>query len=126
VYLLDTHVLIWAYHKPERLSQAAVRAIESGAVTVSAASLWELELKRDKKGSPVADPTEWWSRYVTLRGVAVLGIQAYHIQRLASLPPIHKDPFDRILVCQALHEKMDLVTDDDQIRRYAEVLTPVW
>ena len=125
-YLLDTQVLIWAFHKPERLSQKATRIVESGDTAVSAASLWELLLKKDKPGAPIADPGAWWQRYITLRGVEVLPIHAYHIAHLETLPPFHKDPFDRILICQSMHEGSSLVTSDEEINRYLGYISPVW
>jgi PIN domain nuclease of toxin-antitoxin system len=126
VYLLDTQVLIWAFHKPERLSQTALDIIGSGKGAVSAVSLWELLIKKEKPAAPIADPTAWWRRFVTLQGVEVLPIHAYHIAHLETLPPHHKDPFDRMLICQSLHEGVPLVTSDQEIHRYYGVINPVW
>ena len=125
-YLLDTQVLIWAVHKPERLSETARGIIGSGRGAVSAASLWELLIKKDKPVTLIADPSAWWRRFVTLQGVEVLPIHAYHIAHLEQLPALHKDPFDRILICQSLHEGLPLVTSDQAIHRYYGIINPVW
>jgi len=126
VYLLDTHALVWAVTKPELLSKVAASVIEKGEIVVSAASLWELIAKKEKADAPINDPTAWWRRHVTLPGVTVLPIHAYHIKHLATLPQFHKDPFDRILICQAIHEGFRLVTLDEAMRRYHEFAGFVW
>ena len=125
-YLLDTQVLIWAFHKPERLSRTALAIVESGKGAVSAVSLWELLIKKDKPTALIADPAAWWRRFVTLQGVEVLPIHAYHIAHLETLPLHHRDPFDRMLICQSLHEGSPLVTSDQEIHRYHGIIHPTW
>ena len=126
MYLLDTHALIWAIAKPELLSKAAATAIKTGEIAVSAASLWELIVKKEKVDAPIKDPNAWWRRHVTIPGVAVLPIHAYHIKHLETLPQFHKDPFDRILICQAIHEGLRLITNDEAMRRYHQFAGFVW
>ena len=104
----------------------AASVIEKGEVVVSAASLWELIGKKDKADAPVLDPTAWWQRYVTMQSVTVLPIHAYHLKHLDTLPLLHKDPFDRILISQAIHEGFRLVTCDEAVRRYHEFAGMVW
>ena len=58
--------------------------------------------------------------------VEVLPIHAYHVARLAELPPFHKDPFDRLLICQAMHEGCGLVTVDQEIHRYRGFVDSIW
>jgi PIN domain nuclease of toxin-antitoxin system len=126
-YLLDTHSLIWAIHRPDRLSKKVSSIIGSGEVAVSAASLWELLLKKDKPAALIAEPASWWRRYVTGQSIEVLPIQACHVARLEDLPPHHKDPFDRILMCQALHEGAGLVTCDETLHlHYHRIIPLVW
>ena len=125
-YLLDTQVLIWAYYLPERLSKRATTIIESGDAAVSAVSLWEMMIKKDKPGAAIEDPVAWWQRYVTQRGVEMLPIHAYHVAHLGLLPALHRDPFDRVLICQSIHEKCGLVTIDEEIHRYTDLIVPVW
>jgi PIN domain nuclease of toxin-antitoxin system len=126
LYLLDTHVLVWAVDRPELLSRRATSIIKSEMIGVSAASLWELLVKKDKEDAPVKNPNGWWQQFVTSAGVKVLAIEGYHVRHLDTLPPIHKDPFDRILICQCIHEGLKLVTNDKHISRYGRVVSAVW
>ena len=117
--LLDTHTLAWAVNEPERLSSAARHIIEDSEYWVSAASLWEMLLKRNKPRPVVpGDPLAWWRRYVVNGGIRVLAIEWPHISHLDTLPAPTKDPFDRILVCQCIAESFRLVTKDSLIRDY--------
>lgn len=126
LYLLDTQVLIWTYHLPERLSPKAATIVQGGEVAVSAASFWEMMIKKDKPGAPITDPHAWWKRYITQRGVEVLPIHAYHVAHLMTLPSFHRDPFDRILICQSIHERCSLVTIDPEIHQYKDFVTVIW
>ena len=116
--LTDTHSLVWALTDPEALSPLARRVLSDAEVTASAANLWELLLKRGKKGALLADPLAWWDRYVTPNGIRILGIRLIHVIALDRLPDIHKDPFDRILVAQAQVEKLPLVSKDTRLAQY--------
>jgi PIN domain nuclease of toxin-antitoxin system len=90
----------------------------SSSVTASVANLWELLLKVSKPGALVADPVPWWTKYVTRSGIPALAIRTAHIRALAALPELHKDPFDRILVAQAIAEGMTLVSKDRFLAGY--------
>jgi PIN domain nuclease of toxin-antitoxin system len=81
-------------------------------------------LKRRKPGLLVADPLAWWEKYVVRSGIRVLAIRTRHIVSLAGLPDLHKDPFDRILVAQALAERLTLASKDVILARYGAPL--VW
>ena len=116
--LTDTHTLVWALSKPEELSAAARKALATSSFTASVANLWELVLKARKPGALLADPLPWWEQYVTQSHIPTLAIRLTHIRSLARLPEIHKDPFDRILVAQALAEKLGLITRDRDLARY--------
>jgi PIN domain nuclease of toxin-antitoxin system len=114
--LLDTHVLIW-WDAGERLSAAATRAIrEADEVLVSGASAWELAIKASLgkviAQRPLADA-------IADSGFTELPVLVRHAESLASLPPLHRDPFDRLLVAQAITERLTLVTRDEQVRQYA-------
>jgi PIN domain nuclease of toxin-antitoxin system len=127
VNLLDTHVLIWALSAPAKLSPAARRIVEDGELAVSAACLWEMALKQGRKSEIVPDPMAWWERHVRKAGVPIVPIQDVHIMHLDTLPPHHTDPFDRILVCQCIHEGMRLVTRDQSLRdHYQAYVHMVW
>jgi PIN domain nuclease of toxin-antitoxin system len=122
--LTDTHTLVWALSDPEALGRAAREALAGQPFTASVANLWELVLKARKPGALVADPLPWWEKYVVRSGIRVLPIRAPHIRALAGLPDLHKDPFDRILIAQALAEQMTLASKDAMLARYGVPL--VW
>lgn len=119
-YLLDTHSLVRAIDTPEILSDAARQAIEQGPVYLSVVSLWELIIKRKYDSALLSDPVNWWNRHVSANAMTVLTVTAAHIAYLERLPEIHRDPFNRILLCQAVIEDLALVTRDSDIGLYAD------
>jgi PIN domain nuclease of toxin-antitoxin system len=116
--LTDTHTLVWALSDPAALGAGAHAALAGSPFTASVVNLWELVLKSRKPGALVADPLPWWEKYVVGPRIATLAIRTTHIRRLAGLPELHKDPFDRILVAQALAEGLTLATKDAILARY--------
>ena len=116
--LLDTHSLVWALQDSGDLSVRARQALQSADVWVSVASLWELLLKKNRRGALVGDPAPWWDEYVMEAGLQIMGIQNRHVLALDQLPDHHSDPFDRILVAQALSEGCSLVTQDRALKQY--------
>jgi PIN domain nuclease of toxin-antitoxin system len=112
MYLLDTHVLIWAVTVPEELPARIREILAAGDVKASVISYWELTLKKGRQHAPVLDPNAWWDRYITRTAVEVLPVRVAHVNQLNALPDLHKDPFDRILVAQALAEGLTLATKD--------------
>jgi PIN domain nuclease of toxin-antitoxin system len=118
LYLLDTHVLLWAVAQPHRLGADVQTLIKNNEYTVSVASFWELINKKGRRDAPVKDPSAWWERYVTRQRTPVLPIRTAHVAHLEHLPELHKDPYDRILMAQSVVERMPLVTSDEEIRRY--------
>lgn len=115
--LLDTHALIWALGDPAKLSPKSRSAIEDPAneIFVSAASLWEIAIKAGDGKLQVPDDLE---RAIFAVGFQPLEIRFPHVRRLRSLPLHHRDPFDRILVAQAQHEDLAVVTRDGRIPTY--------
>jgi PIN domain nuclease of toxin-antitoxin system len=81
-------------------------------------------IKAGKKNALVADPLLWWSKFVMKTGIPTLPIRTSDVAALYSLPEIHKDPLDRILVAQCVSEGIALVTKDAQLSRYG--ITIVW
>jgi len=122
--LTDTHALVWALSDPESLSANARKALMPADVVASVANLWELCLKAGKKDALLADPVTWWTKYVIEAGIPALSIRSKHILTVATLPDIHKDPFDRILVAQSMVEKRPLVSKDALLARYG--VTVIW
>ena len=115
--LLDTSTVLLALSEPERLSVAARNAIEDPAsiILVSAASAWEITIKRalGKLEAP-----ESVVGAIREAGFETLDITPDHAERAGGLPPHHRDPFDRMLVAQALAEGCRLVTRDDALQDY--------
>ena len=85
---------------------------------LSVGSYWEIVIKVRKGLLEIADPVSWWNRASQLLGAEVLPIRASHVGAIAGLPGIHRDPFDRILVAQAIVEGLSLITSDQQIGAY--------
>ncbi|RUX33546.1 type II toxin-antitoxin system VapC family toxin [Mesorhizobium sp. M2A.F.Ca.ET.042.01.1.1] len=118
--LLDTHLLLWAASEPDRLPLTAVAEMEatSNELLFSAASLWEVAIKRGLgKGGFTVDP-RLLRRGLLDNGYGELAITSEHAVAVDGLPSLHKDPFDRILIAQATVEGITLLTVDDLVARY--------
>ncbi|WP_405061623.1 type II toxin-antitoxin system VapC family toxin [Kribbella sp. NBC_01505] len=114
--LLDTHVLIWWLQGSSELSGELKERIETELeVYVSAASVWELSIKMASGKLPAPDDLLEWVRR---SGVSELPISLEHGDVAGRLPAIHRDPFDRMLIAQALVERLTLVTRDGFIQQY--------
>lgn len=115
--LLDSHVLLWALHNPDRLSSKAREAIvdPTNLVYFSAASAWELEIKVDK--GKLTLPSVWLQVAIET-GLVELPVSSVDAQRSAHLPPHHSDPFDRLLVAQAMGHQLHLATRDGMLAAY--------
>ena len=118
-HLLDTSTLLWALESPEHLSPRARRLVDAGENIVSVASYWEVVIKTQKGLLTIADLATWWRRATELVAARVLPIRASHVTALAALPMLHRDPFDRILIAQAVAEGLDFVTNDEPIGDYS-------
>ena len=118
--LLDTHLLLWAAAEPERLSPAARSLIEetSNVLFYSAASLWEVAIKSGLGREDFAVDSRVLRRNLLDNGYLELAVAGEHAVAVQTMPPIHRDPFDRILVAQASVEGILLVTADDLIASY--------
>jgi PIN domain nuclease of toxin-antitoxin system len=122
--LLDSHVLMWALAEPHRLS-AEVRAdLENrgNEILFSAASIWELAIKSGKKpGSLPLDAQEVFATALQT-GFRELHVTATVAQHVANLPPHHGDPFDRLLIAQAIAERAFFYTADAQLEAYSDLV----
>ena len=117
--LLDTHALLWFLGDDPKLSAAAKAAMESERdVYISIGSFWEIAIKESlgKLQLPVTI-SELIENSIRI-GFTVLPIKADHLALLKTLPRIHGDPFDRLLICQAMSEKAALITMDENIGKY--------
>jgi PIN domain nuclease of toxin-antitoxin system len=118
--LLDTHLLLWAAGQPERLSSKALALIEpsENELFFSAASLWEIVIKRALGRADFRVDARLLRRGLVDNGYSELPIASEHVVAIDNLPPIHKDPFDRILVAQAQVEGIILLTADPVVAGY--------
>ena len=118
--LLDTHLLLWAAGEPGRLSARARALIKDPAneLVFSAASLWEIAIKRRLGRDDFNVDPRLLRRGLIDNGYGELPITSEHAVATDSLPPLHKDPFDRILVAQATVEGITLLTVDPMVTQY--------
>ncbi len=125
-YLLDTHVFLWLAIDDAQLTPA-VRAIFVDAEQecyLSAASVWELAVKASLGKLTLATTLERLVRGGVERGVRLLDVTAGHAYRVEHLPFHHRDPFDRLLIVQAMHDGMAIVSRDSQLDAYP--VTRIW
>ncbi len=116
--LLDTHVLLWCLSDPDELRAAARDAIvdPGNIVFVSTATAWEIEIKREIGKLDVPDDLE---HQLGARAFTELPIRLSHVRGLKTLPRVHRDPFDRMLVAQAIVDGLVIVTRDPAIPKYS-------
>ncbi len=122
--LLDTHVALWAIADSPRLTAEGRRLIlaPSNEVSVSAASVWEIGIKHSlsRRGMPISGRQA--VEYFQEAGYLLLPVTAEHAAFVEELPRHHSDPFDRLLVAQAILEPMRLMTHDQLLRRYSDTV----
>jgi PIN domain nuclease of toxin-antitoxin system len=125
--LVDTHLLLWAAASSRRLPQEARRLLEDpeNEVFYSAASLWEIAIKAALRRPDFRADVARLRPALVEMGFVELQVSGAHAERLARLPPLHKDPFDRMLVAQSLSEPLVLVTNDAVLEDYGEVVRVV-
>ena len=118
--LLDTHLLLWAAGQPNRLSSSALKLIDVPAneLLFSAASIWEVAIKCGLGRSDFQADPRLLRRGLLDNGYTELPILSDHVVAIDSLPLIHKDPFDRLLVAQATVEGITLLTADSAVAQY--------
>jgi len=125
-YLLDTHIIMWCALSPQKLSQTARDVILDSNTDkyVSIVSAWEFAVKHSLKKLDLEGGVDGFFQIIDENGFITLGVESAYVRRLAYLPLIHHDPFDRILIATAIAEKMQLVTADENIHKYD--ISPVW
>lgn len=119
--LLDTHAFLWWVADDPRLSRPAAALVGSGEneVFLSAASAWEIVVKSGLGRIEVPNPVDrWLPDQLERNAFTPLPITLGHALSVATLPAIHRDPFDRVLVAQAVHERMTLVSGDGALAGY--------
>jgi PIN domain nuclease of toxin-antitoxin system len=116
-YLLDTHVVLWLAGNRKKIRKQTIRLLEnpSHSIWISSASIWEIGVKSELGKLTIPDN---WLDQIEDWDAKELAISWSHATRASELPKIHGDPFDRMLIAQALTERMTLVTDDEKIHQY--------
>ncbi|XUW93598.1 type II toxin-antitoxin system VapC family toxin (plasmid) [Burkholderia sp. M6-3] len=122
--LIDTHIFLWAMSGDKQLTKKAEAIMLSAeTVFVSAASIWEISIKSGI-GKLDADVNELVAR-MEEAGFRELPVTAAHAAAVRDLPDIHRDPFDRLLVAQAMTEPLRLLTDDDTVGKYSDLVITI-
>ena len=118
--LLDTHLLLWAASVPERLDSALLQMLEDPMNTpvFSVVSLWELVIKRSLNRPDFQVEPSLLRQALIEVGWRELSVEAHHALAVGQLPPLHRDPFDRLLLAQAQSEGLLLITVDQQLAQY--------
>ncbi len=125
--LLDTHIALWAITDSPKLSQKARELIESPKTTIwiSVASLWEIAIKYSLGRGDMPISSQQALSYFRESGYRFLAVEAEHAVAVEELPTHHQDPFDRILVAQALVEPMRLMTHDSLVALYSDTIIKI-
>lgn len=120
--LIDTHIMLWWLSDDTKLPENARQLISTPdhAIFVSHASLWEIQIKA-MAGKLTANLQDIIQQ-LPENNFQQLPIHANHLLALGMLPPHHQDPFDRMLIAQAIHEPMHLLTHDKQLSNYSELV----
>lgn len=125
--LLDTHVALWAITDSPKLPKKARELIASpkSSVWISAATVWEIAIKHALKRGDMPVSGQDALRYFQESGYRFLSVEPEHAAAVGELPAHHADPFDRILVAQALVEPMRLMTHDPIVARYSDTVMEI-
>ena len=117
-YLLDTSIALIALSAPEKLTVPVKEALLQGESVLSVITYWEVILKWSKGNLRITNPYTWWPDALEELAAIPLQLRPSHIAELHSLPPIHQDPFDRVLMTQAITEDLTLLTTDRILPRH--------
>ena len=117
-YLLDTHVILWCAQGSDCLPAEVRAIIRDEECFYSVASMWEVAIKQSLRKLDADLSLSDLDRQCRLAGINRVPIEITHLERIKTLPDVHRDPFDRLLVAQALEEGLVLVTHDRMIPQY--------
>ena len=117
--LLDTHLILWWLNNSPELPAEALRLIADpeNTIFVSTASIWEISIKQSLGKLDLPDT---FDKELDGSGFEILTVRARHARATSELPPLHRDPFDRMLLAQATVERLILLTADSQVGRYGK------
>ncbi len=123
-YLLDTHLVLWGLTGDKRLPENVVRLMQSAndRVFVSMASVWEVAIKHKKHPKEMPMSSNDLLQCLQTFRTGILQIKLEHIVATEALPDIHKDPFDRLLIAQAVNEPMRFLTHNEKLVPYSELI----
>jgi PIN domain nuclease of toxin-antitoxin system len=125
--LLDTHIILWAAGQPDKLSESAREMLldTRNALFFSAASIWEIVIKRGLGRNDFKVDPYRLRKMLVINDYTEVPVATDHVLRVETLPPLHKDPFDRILIAQARSEGMLLLTVDSAVISYGDSVQAV-
>ncbi len=120
--LLDTHILLWSAGQPDKLSESARALLTSpeNSLFFSAASIWEIVIKLGLGREDFKVDPHRLRKMLVVHGYTELPVTAEHALKVDTLPPLHRDPFDRLLIAQARTEGMLFLTNDAAVVKYQE------
>ncbi len=120
-YLLDTHYWLWWHLEPEKISKKIFELIENGntKITFSVVSAWEIVIKYNLERLKLPmPPYDYIPKRLEISYMDVLPVQLEHVLQVQKLPDFHKDPFDRLLIAQAITEKLTIISADQTFKNY--------
>ncbi|WFF39028.1 type II toxin-antitoxin system VapC family toxin [Moraxella nasibovis] len=119
MYLLDTHALLWFLQNDKQLGKTALEIIEHNDVCVSMASLWEIAIKNSLGKLELPLPfDEIFPKQLLINDIAILPIELMHLKMINKLDFYHRDPFDRLIIAQALNNDLTLISKDGKFADY--------
>lgn len=120
--LIDTHIFLWFYLEPHRIKQNARNFLSNtvrNEIFISHVTAWEISIKYGVGKLKLPDvPEIWFPDRIRRAGFLPLPIELQHTLRVHNLPPIHKDPFDRLLISQSNAENLLIITEDPNFKKY--------
>jgi PIN domain nuclease of toxin-antitoxin system len=127
-YLIDTHILIWHAQDNEKLSPTSIDIIDNMAneIFVSAVSIWEIAIKKNLGKLEYPDSFLRMEYDLIANLFELLPLKFSHNELFSKLPQHHKDPFDRMLIAQAMAEDLTIITQDDKFRAYEPDVKIIW
>jgi PIN domain nuclease of toxin-antitoxin system len=126
--LIDTHILIWSLEGNKKLSKKTADLLNSpiSQIWVSHVSLWEMSIKIALNKLSITYPVSDWQRILRENNYNLLDFDFKHYEVLQPLPQHHFDPFDRMLIAQAMAEDLTIITQDDKFRAYEPDVKIIW
>lgn len=119
-FLVDTHIFLFLINADEKLDKKIINILENptNSINLSIASLWEIVVKINIGKLPITRSINELYDIISSKNISVLNIQKQHLDTYLNLPIIHRDPFDRLIISQAIADDLTLVTDDQYIKNY--------